>query len=261
MDRMSFDSTRRFSSRVDDYVKYRPSYPAAAIDLLRRRCGLRPGLRVADLGSGTGILSALLLEAGARVTAVEPNAEMRAAAEHLLGAREGFLSVAGTAEQSTLAAGSVALVVAGQAFHWFDAARARAEVLRILVPGGWAALLWNEPPEEPTPFMADYDALLRRYAPEYERVLGLRARAPQMRQFFGREPERAVFANQQLFGFEGLKGRLMSSSYAPEPGQPQHEPMLAGLRELFERHQRGGEVLFPYQTLVFFGQPGAGAAE
>lgn len=256
---MSLDSTRRFSSRVEDYVKYRPSYPPELIELLRARCGLQGSVPLADLGSGTGILSALLLQAGACVMAVEPNAEMRSAAERLLGAHAGFMSVAGTAEASTLEPGSVALVVAGQAFHWFDPARARAETLRILTPGGWAALIWNEPPEEPTPFMADYDALLRRHAPEYGQVRALRGRAPQMRQFFGHEPERAVFTHRQLFGFEGLKGRLMSSSYAPQPGEPQHAPMLAGLRELFERHQRGGEVIFPYETRVFFAQPGAAA--
>ncbi len=252
---MALDSTLRFSSRVDDYVKYRPGYPAEAIHLLRERCDLAPQARVADLGSGTGILTALLLEADAEVFAVEPNPGMRAAAERLLGARRGFVSVAGTAEATTLEAQSVHLVVSGQAFHWFDPGRTRAEALRILRRGGWAALIWNEAPEEPTPFLSDYDALLLRHAPEYEAVRSLRAREEGIREFFGAAPERAVFANRQIFGFEGLKGRLMSSSYAPEPGTPQHEPMIAGLRELFERHQRGGEVVFPYRTLVFFGQP------
>lgn len=252
---MMQDSTQRFSNRADDYARFRPSYPAEAIDLLRARCGLGAGVPVADLGSGTGILSALLLDAGARVMAVEPNAEMRTAAQRLLGNRDGFTSVAGTAEASTLASGSVALVTAGQAFHWFDPARTRAEVVRILAPGGWVALLWNEPPEEPSAFMTDYEALLRRYAPDYDKVRGMRAQGAPMRQFFATEPQRAVFANRQVFGFEGLKGRLMSSSYVPEPGHPQHAPLLEGLRELFEQHQRDGTVTFPYQTLVFFARP------
>ncbi len=252
---MALDSTLRFSSRVDDYVKYRPGYPSEAIGLLRDRCDLLAQAKVADLGSGTGILTALLLDAGAEVFAVEPNPGMRAAAERLLGARRGFVSVAGTAEATTLDAHSVRLVVSGQAFHWFDPGRARSEALRILRPGGWAALIWNEAPEEPTPFLADYDDLVRRHAPEYETVRGMRAREEGIHEFFGAAPERALFANRQIFDFEGLKGRLMSSSYAPEPGNPQHEPMIAGLRQLFERHQRNGEVLFPYRTLVFFGQP------
>lgn len=252
---MAVDSTQRFSSRVDNYVKYRPGYPPEAVALLRERCGLARGSMVADLGSGTGILTALLLDAGAQVLAVEPNSRMRAAAERLLGARAGFRSVAGTAEASTLEPRSVGLVVAGQAFHWFDPGRARRETVRILAAGGWAALIWNEAPEQPTPFLADYDALLRRHTPEYEQVRALRAREADIREFFAGRFERAAFANRQVFDFEGLEGRLMSSSYAPEPGEPQHEPMIAGLRRLFERHQDGGKVLFPYRTLVFFGQP------
>lgn len=253
---MALDSTRRFSSRVDNYVRYRPSYPSEAIDLLRGKCGLRRGAAVADLGSGTGILTALLLDAGASVFAVEPNDEMRGAAQRLLGARAGFHSVAGTAEASTLEAHSVGLVVSAQAFHWFDPQRARQEALRILSAGGWAALIWNEPPERPTPLLADYEALLHRYAPEYERVKALRARDEGIDAFFGFTPQRATFPNRQVFDFQGLEGRLMSSSYAPEPGAPQHAPMTAGLRQLFERHQRGGQVVFPYRTLVYFGQPG-----
>lgn len=252
---MTLDSTLRFASRVDNYVRYRPGYPSEAIDLLRERCGLERGSTVADLGSGTGILTALLLDAGAQVFAVEPNSQMRAAAERLLGARPGFSSVVGTAEASTLEPRSVGLVVAGQAFHWFDPGRARREAMRILAAPGWAALIWNEAPEQPTPFLADYDALLRRHAPEYERVRALRAREPDIRQFFGGRFERMAFANRQVFDFEGLEGRLMSSSYAPEPGEPRHEPMIAGLRQVFERYQEGGKVLFPYRTLVFFGQP------
>lgn len=251
---MTLDSTQRFSSRVDNYVKYRPSYPRQVIDLLRVRCGLGPQSRVADLGSGTGILTALLLDAGARVFAVEPNAGMRGAAEGILGDRAGFVSVAGTAEQTTLGDHSVGLLVAGQAFHWFDPERARAEAMRILTPQGWAALVWNERPEQEAPFMSDFDALLRRYAPEYEQVSSQRAYGPTMERFFGAVPERQVFANRQVLDFEGLRGRLLSSSYVPEAGTPAHEPLLAGLRELFDRHQRDGQVIFPYETRVFFGR-------
>jgi SAM-dependent methyltransferase len=252
---MALDSIRRFSSRVDNYLKYRPSYPSEAIGLLREQCGLGPGAKVADLGSGTGILTALLLDAGAQVFAVEPNPRMRRAAEELLGGRAGFVSVAGTAEASTLEAHSVALVVAGQAFHWFDPGRARREAVRMLAARGSAALLWNEPPEEPTPFLADYEALLRRHAPQYERVMSLHAQQQGIGEFFGGAPRHAVFANRQVLDLQGLEGRLMSSSYAPQPGEPQHEPLIAGLRRLFERHQDGGKVVFAYRTLVFYGQP------
>ncbi|MGC8519892.1 MAG: class I SAM-dependent methyltransferase [Steroidobacteraceae bacterium] len=250
---MTADSTQRFSSRVADYVKYRPQYPLEALRFLREACGLVPGTRVADVGSGTGILTAQLLEAGLRVWAVEPNRDMREAAEQWLGGRAGFTSVAGTAEATTLAAHSVEWFTAGQAFHWFDPHKTRHEALRILVEGGKVALLWNERTDDPAPLQSDYEALLRRHAPEYDQVRSMRAYGPTLLSFFGREPECRAFANQQVFDFEGLKGRAMSSSYVPEPGHPDHAPLLAGLRELFERHQRDGRVVFPYKTLVFFG--------
>jgi SAM-dependent methyltransferase len=244
--------TERFSSRVDNYARYRPSYPPPAIELLRERCGLIPGAVVADLGSGTGILTELLLKSGAEVFAVEPNDPMRAAAEAQLGHHPRFRSIKGSAESTTLASGSVDLLVAGQAFHWFDPQRARLEALRVLRPGAWAALLWNERPTEATPFLADYEALLRRHAPEYTRITASRAEVGTMREFLGTQMEVRTFANQQVFDFEGLQGRLMSSSYAPEPGSPDYEPMIALLREVFARHERDGSLIMPYSTLVYF---------
>jgi SAM-dependent methyltransferase len=246
--------TERFSSRVENYVRYRPGYPQAAIELLMARCGLAAAAVVADLGSGTGILSEPLLAGGARVFAVEPNDGMRAAAEARLGARAGFRSVNGTAEATTLASGSINLLVAGQAFHWFDVLRARREALRIVKDGAWGALLWNEHPPEGSAFLADYQALLLRHAAEYARIAASHADEASMREFFGGTMELATFPNKQTFDFEGLHGRLMSSSYAPEPGHPQYEPMIEGLRAVFRRHERNGEIVFPYRTLVYFAQ-------
>ena len=247
-------ATERFSSRADDYARHRPGYPPAAIELLAARWGLTAGAAVADLGSGTGILTRLLIERGARVFAVEPNPPMRAAAEAALGGEPRFVSVAGTAEATTLAAGSVDLVVAGQAFHWFDAPAARREALRILRGAGLAALLWNERPATADGFLSEYEALLRRHAPEYDRITASRADAPSMRAFFGGAPHLETFPNQQLLDLEGLKGRVLSSSYAPERGTPGHEPMMSELDALFSRHERGGQVLLPYVTLVYFGR-------
>lgn len=246
--------TERFSSRVDNYARYRPSYPPKAIELLRERCGLIPGAVVADLGSGTGILTELLLERGAEVFAVEPNDGMRAAAEAQLSRYPRFRSIRGSAEDTTLAPASVELLVAGQAFHWFDPQRARTEALRVLRPGAWAALLWNERPPEATAFLADYEALLRRHAPEYTRITASRADVSTMRQFLGEAMEVRAFPNQQVLDFEGLKGRLMSSSYAPEPGSAAYEPMIALLRGVFDRHERDGRIVMPYSSLVYFAQ-------
>jgi SAM-dependent methyltransferase len=244
--------TERFSTRADDYARYRPSYPPPALELLRKRCGLVPGAVVADLGSGTGILTELLLKCGAEVFAVEPNEPMRAAAEARLGHEPRFHSVAGSAEATTLASGSIDLLVAGQAFHWFDPQRARSEALRVVRPGASGALLWNERPPEPTPFLADYEALLKRHAPEYTRITASRADVGAMRGFLGEAMELGTFDNQQVLDFEGLRGRLMSSSYAPEAGSPDYEPMIRRLRELFARHERDGHVIMPYSTLVYF---------
>jgi SAM-dependent methyltransferase len=246
--------TERFTTRADNYARYRPGYPAAAIALLQVRCGLIPGATVADLGSGTGILTELLLECGADVFAVEPNEKMRIAAEARLRRYPGFRSVNGSAESTLLAPDSIDLLVAGQAFHWFDAQRSRSEAQRVLRRGAWAALLWNERPAESSPFFADYEALLARHAPEYTRITATHADAAAMRTFFGREMASADFPNQQVLDFEGLKGRLMSSSYAPEPGQPDYQPLVEALRALFRRHARDGHVTMPYRTRVYFAQ-------
>jgi len=251
---MPLSSSDRFLGRVENYAKHRPSYPASAIDFLAQRCGLRPGAQVVDLGAGTGILSRLLIERGARVFGIEPNAEMRRYADEALGGTD-FHSQDGTAENTRLAAASIDLMVAGQAFHWFHPERTRSEALRILKPGAWAALLWNERPKGATPFLDEYEAVLRRYAPEYDAVARLRAEEGGIHRFFGHAPELAVFPNQQIFDFEGLAGRVESSSYAPPSDRPEHEPLMTGLRQVFARHQQQGKVVFPYRTLVYFGQP------
>jgi SAM-dependent methyltransferase len=244
--------TERFSGRAENYARYRPGYPPPAIDLLAARCGLSQRSVVADVGSGTGLLSEPLLERGAQVFAVEPNEAMRAAAEARLGKEARFHSVNATAEATTLPSASIDLWVAGQAFHWFEPLPARREALRVLRGAGWAAMLWNEHPPEGSAFLRDYDELLRRYAAEYASTLALRLDEQRMREFFGGAMERATFANQQTFDFAGLSGRLLSSSYAPEPEHPQYAAMMQELRGVFDRHQCNGEIVFPYVTLVFF---------
>ncbi len=248
------DPRARFSNRVDDYVRYRPGYPLAVLDLLVDQCGLGPHTVVADLGAGTGIFARRLLETGAEVVAVEPNAPMRAAAERDLGSSSRFRSVDGSAEATGLQDASVDLVTAAQAFHWFDPARTRAEAARILRSPGHVALVWNN--RAATPFNDDYEAMLDWYAPDYANVRE-RDRAPEakIRAFFApAEMRTATFPNQQVFDEAGLRGRLTSSSYAPQPGDPLYGPILARLGEIFATHAKDGKVTLVYDTLVFWGR-------
>ena len=248
------DPRQRFTDRVDNYVRWRPRYPASLLGLLRRRCGLLPGHAVADVGSGTGFLSDPFLRNGNRVFGVEPNAAMREAAERLLASYPAFQSVAGSAEATGLPEGSIDFITAGQAFHWFDPAAARREFRRILTPGGWVVLVWNDRRSEATPFLRGYEALLQRFGTDYGKVSQKNVAPSTLRAFYGPggyEEER--LENAQRFDLEGLEGRLLSSSYAPEPGHPDHLPMLRALRGLFEARAEEGRVTFLYDTRVLMG--------
>jgi SAM-dependent methyltransferase len=249
------DPTARFSDRVADYVRWRPGYPAAVLEILRRETGLSPAHVVADVGSGTGISTRLFLEHGNPVFAVEPNPEMRAAAEALLSERPGFRSVDGTAAATGLPGASVDFVVAAQAFHWFDPSAAAVEWGRILRPGGWRVLLWNTRNTDASAFLRGYEALLREHGTDYAAVnhddtVGDDA----LRMALGAGFRRFAVPSAQRFDLAGLSGRLLSSSYAPAEGHPGHAPMMAALERLFAEHAEGGEVVFEYETEVYFGR-------
>lgn len=253
---MHNDSTQRFTDRVSDYVKYRPGYPREIVTFLHSTCGLADGAQVADIGAGTGISARLFLDAGHPVVAVEPNQAMRAAADEWLKDYAGYTSVAGTGEATSLDSASVDLVIAAQAFHWFDPIAARQEFARILRPHGLIALMWNSRLLDGTPFLAGYEALLRRFSDDYQSVSERYGDDASMAVWFGdRLAHMARMPNAQRLDFDGLKGRLMSSSYAPKAGHPNHEPMLAALRELFDRTAQDGTVDFVYETLVYVGYP------
>ena len=245
----------RFSDRVENYIKYRPSYPPVVLELLTTRCGLRSDSLVADVGSGTGILTKLLLEKAERVYGIEPNREMREAAERMLVDHPNFTSIAGAAEATDLLDQSIDLIVAGQAFHWFDRPRAKKEFQRILRPNGWVVLIWNERETDSTAFLREYEALLRKYAMDYQEVDHMKISPEVLAEFYAPATyETGAFTNRQHFDYEGLKGRCLSSSYIPNAGQPGHEALIGELEKLFTAHQSDGLVEIGYQTMVYYGR-------
>jgi SAM-dependent methyltransferase len=248
------DSKERFSNRVADYARYRPGYPRAVLELVREGSGLVPESVVADIGSGTGLLTQLFLGNGNLVYGVEPNAEMRQAGEKFLAGYPKFRSVAGSAEATTLPDASVDLVVAGQAYHWFDPPKSRDEFARILRPGGRVVVIWNERMKDASPFLREYETFLRTFGTDYDKVSERYPQVQSMKDFFGpRAMTKRSFANAQVFDFDGLRGRLLSSSYSPPKGHAKHEPMLAALLPLFDAHAENGRVRFEYLTTFITG--------
>lgn len=247
------DSISRFTTRVKNYAKFRPTYPPAIIDLLRADCGLTEASVIADVGSGTGILSELFLEHGNTVYGVEPNAEMRTAAESLLSDYPRFKSFDGTAESTKLQSDSIDFVTAAQAFHWFEPKKTRAEFGRILKPGGWVALIWNERRLDSTPFLRAYEQLLLRYGTDYKQVRHENVTGDIAGFFAPQGFRRESFENVQHFDFESLQGRVLSASYTPGSDHPSFEPMITALRELFEVHQKHGSIAFEHDTRVYYG--------
>ncbi len=248
------DSIARFSNRTDNYARYRPTYPAGVIDILGSDCGPTGNSTIADVGSGTGILSELFLKNGNFVIGIEPNEAMRQSAERLLKRFSRFVSSDATAEATRLEPASVDFVTAGQAFHWFDREKARKEFVRILKPGGWVVLIWNERKLDSTPFLREYENLLLRYGTDYEKVRHENV-AGEIAQFFAP----GIFClktleNAQHFDFAALVGRTRSASYTPEPGSPNFEPMFAKLEDIFNANKREGIITFEYDTRVYYGR-------
>lgn len=255
---MDFRSTERFSDRVEAYVKYRPHYPSAVFDYFRDELGLSRDWVVADIGSGTGILAKPFLDLGNIVYGVEPNADMRAAAERILAGYPNFRSMGGTAEETGLPDRAIDFVVAGQAFHWFDAAKARGEFLRFLKPGAYSAVLWNNRLTDGSPFLVAYEEFLLEWGTDYAEVSDRYDDSTALDALYGTgNYTRRVFANAQRFDFEGLRGRLCSSSYVPTEDSDAFGPMMDSLRTLYDAHEAEGRVEVAYDTIVYAGRPGA----
>jgi ubiquinone/menaquinone biosynthesis C-methylase UbiE len=247
-------ATERFTSRVESYRRFRPHYPAAIVDVLRRASGLDASWPVADIAAGTGLLAEVFLENGNAVTAVEPNAPMRAVCASLSARYPRLRCVDGTAEATGLPAQSVALVTVGQALHWFDRPRARAEFTRILHPGGWCLVAYNNRPQNGSRFHSAYEKILQHYGTDYAAVASRYLDEAQLRAFFAPGAMTSItLANIQTMDLEALIGRIVSSSYMPQPGHPRYAAMIADIGRLFAAHARDGRVSMEYECVLSFG--------
>lgn len=251
---MDLDSVERFSNRVANYVKYRPTYPVEVLDVFRDEMGMTIESFIADVGSGTGISSKLFLENGNVVYGVEPNARMRAAAQEFLAEYPNFYTIDGTSTETKLLPASVDFVTAAQAFHWFDPEPTRREFRRILRPGGWVALMWNERQLDSTPFLIDYEKLLLKYASDYTKVRHDNINEETLKAFFEGDFRTATLANKQVFDFDGIKGRVSSSSYMPSEKDSDYSTMVEELKTLFDKHAESDKIQVFYDTNVFYKQ-------
>lgn len=246
----------RFSSRAENYAKYRPGYPPGFLDILNSECGLTKDSVVADVGSGTGILAEILLKNGNLVFGVEPNEAMRVLSEDLLKSYKQFVSVEGSAETTGLASETVDFVTAAQAFHWFDREATKREFQRILRPGGWVVLVWNERRLDSTAFLRAYEQLLLRYGVDYQEVRHENV-AGRLAEFFAPGAFKLVnLDNFQHFDLAALQGRVGSASYTPEPGHPNFAAMASELERIFNAHSENGIVTFEYDTRLYYGHLG-----
>lgn len=246
------DPVERFSNRVENYVRYRPHYPQAAGDLFRSDLGIGASAKVADIGAGTGISSELFLRNGSEVFAIEPNELMRTASREYLAAYPRSHSLDGTAEKIPLPDAAVDLVVAGQAFHWFDAENAVKEFRRILKPGGYIALMWNERQLDTTPFLRGYEELLKKYLKDYEVVRHDQFDFGIIDGVLGGGVMHVTFPNEQVLDLEGIRGRMLSSSYIPTAADARYPAMIEDLNSLFAKHEQNGRITVFYDTNVFY---------
>jgi len=256
---MPLGATERFSDRADAYVRGRPSYPQAIVEQLQDAGALKPGHTVVDVGVGTGLSAEPFLRGGYTVIGVEPNEAMRLAGEQQLRAyvsRGGvYRSVAGTAEATTLPDGAADLLIAGQAFHWFDVPDAAIEARRVLRPGGWAALVWNDRQSTDSAFLAGYEALLRTHGIDYAKVSHRHADDKAIAQFFApAQAAAATFDNPRELEREDLLALAGSASYLPAPGDPRHAAMVTALNALFDMHAKNGAVQMMYRTRMHYAQ-------
>jgi len=239
---------KRFSSRVENYIKYRPSYPLEIIEFLKGKKILAEDSVIADIGSGTGILTRLFLDNGNQAYGIEPNKDMRKAAEKFLQKYTNFTSLDGSAESTGLEENCIDLITAGQAFHWFDVKKSKREFKRILKPNGNIALIWNNRGKAGGGFNSSYENFILKYGVDYREV---RKNERNVDLFFNFQKE--IFYNFQELDFTSFKGRVLSSSYIPLANNPTFPKMILELEDLFNKNQRNGFIRIEYDTEIYLG--------
>jgi SAM-dependent methyltransferase len=252
---LSVEPTERFSNRVESYRRYRPRYPEGIVELLEDACRLSSDAIIADIAAGTGLLAEMFLAHGYAVTAIEPNEPMRAACATLISSFPRLCCIDGTAEATGLPDKSVDLITVGQAMHWFDLARARAEFSRVLRPAGWCAVLYNNRRMSGDAFHEGYEKILVDFGSDYEAVRDSHLDENRLAAFFAPRPMRtANFENSQQLDLDALTGRILSSSYMPQPGQPRYEKMSRAVADLFAQYETSGHVRMDYDCAICYGQ-------
>jgi SAM-dependent methyltransferase len=250
------DTKERFTDRVATYAKARPGYPAKLTDVLRNGCGLTTTSVVADIGSGTGILSRMLCEHALAVFCIEPNEAMRTASQEFLAGQSNFIALHGSAENTTLPATSVDLITVAQAFHWFDQKEARHEFMRILKPNGWTALIWNDRRRDGSPLALAYEQLLVDFGTDYLEVQSRgKAGIENLERFFGHsEIKRASIPNSQDLDRNSFVDRAISASYMPNESHPKYDAMVREAQRIFDENRTGGRVFLEYDTNIYYAQ-------
>jgi len=249
---MGEDSARRFDRRAASYARARPGYPEELLDHLFEKGVLEAGFQVADVGSGTGIFSKMLMDRRLTVYAIEPNEEMRREAERALGAKPGFRSIDGRAESTTLDNGSVDAVCAAQSFHWFDPPRARKEFQRILKPKRFVVLVWNQREVSKGSFVEDYDGIIGRYSSEHGEI-DSRKNEPE-RIFQGSRYDRIELRHSKEYDLPTLLEYAISVSHLPGPWDPSYVDFSNEVREVFERHQISGKISWTMRATCCYGR-------
>ncbi|HCA42686.1 MAG TPA: class I SAM-dependent methyltransferase [Bacteroidetes bacterium] len=250
---MEKNPLERFSDRVDNYIKYRPGYPDKIIDYLETEKILKAEYVIADIGSGTGISCELFLKFGYKVFGVEPNKEMRDASEKLFSGYKNYQAIDGNSDTTNLKNNSIDLITGFQAFHWFDLNKSKLEFIRILKPERYAVFVWNTRKED-SDFLIAYEKLLQTHGTDYKKVKHNNINHKTVKDFFDSEFKYKEFENSQKFDFIGLKGRLLSSSYAPNENDEGYEAMISELEIIFDKYNSNNSVSFDYVTQVYSGK-------